>query len=169
MCLRPISRSTRTKRSGIFFPKHIVNEDGTPGPTTAKPGNITAFDYNAYQLTPPKTPYATSCRPRWSAERRRRMPANFYGITTGTSCGSPANIAPRSNRKRPGRDLLPISVDRRNRPDQQDPRQAVSTMAQDATHLPPGSLPAHKAETPYDAYAASPVHRFYPDAAAARL
>ena len=55
-------------------------------------------------------------------------------------------------------DYYQLPDDRRHRPHVA----ATSTRASpNATTLPPGPVPAHARRIPYDAYTASPVHRFY--------
>ncbi|MGH6837991.1 MAG: alkaline phosphatase family protein [Methylocella sp.] len=84
------------------------------------------------------------------------------GITTGTSCVSPANVLAAialENGLETGYEefLLTGGTGQTNK----TPDTRVHYNGQDASHLPPGPYQLTSKTYPYDAYAASPVHRFY--------
>jgi phospholipase C len=125
--------------------KGIVNEDGTPGPNFSKASQSSASDTSAdgYQLSPPgNTRYAV-------------LPAALAGGYTTA----------------PFPDIASAKAVENGLPDDYYvylttggtglPHGAVDTRIPNATSLPPGPFQITSPTMPYDAYAASPVHRFY--------
>ena len=116
-------------------------------------------------LTPPKTPY-TILPPALVGGTSTPYVCEMLGITTGTSCVTPANIEAAQSfenglAKGYYRYLLTGGTGQTNR----TPDLRVNYDGQDATHLPPGPYQLTNNVNPswpypYDAYAASPVHRF---------
>jgi hypothetical protein len=114
--------------------------------------------HDAFLLNPPKQefPATTSCPRRWSAARRSpSFPTNArrhadHAVRRASRWPSNPNPAcPRATYQ---------SVDRRHRADQPHTRPAHHRRQR----LPAGPFQLTNGSTfPYDAYAASPVHRFY--------
>ena len=72
--------------------KGIVKEDGTPGPHYNKARQFSATDTGVFQLAPHKTPY-TTLPPAMVGGPSTPYGCQLIGITTGTSCDTPANEA----------------------------------------------------------------------------
>ena len=70
----------------------IVKSDGTPGPNYSKALQYSASDYDRYQLAPPKTRYQT-LPPFQVGGPSTPYGCQLIGITTGTDCNTPANVA----------------------------------------------------------------------------
>ena len=68
----------------------IVNADGSPGPNYHDALQYQASDSNNYNLTPPKSPYVV-LPPALVGGTSTPYVCKILGITTGTSCDSPAN------------------------------------------------------------------------------
>jgi phospholipase C len=145
----------------------IVKADGSPGPNYSKFAQSSANNFHSYQLAPPSTPYgmlppalaggpfapygcqllninANNCE---SAENEKAVVKFENGLAAGyyrylLTGGNPSGNA---------------------KPTPPDPR--IWYENQDASHLPPGvyQLTQNKftPNMPYDAYAASPVHRLF--------
>lgn len=125
----------------------IVNEDGTPGPNFAKVAQQTATDGDTFRIAPTKTgPYATL------------PPASTGGAKAPSDTSPPFKTI--AEAQDATSDLLPRDL---------------RLLLTGATGLDPGSVDTRIANVgslpdgpfsltpgvPYDAYAASPVHRFY--------
>jgi phospholipase C len=141
--------------------KHIVKKDGSPGENYGEALQYKAYDFKTYQLAPPKTPYAV-LPPALVGGTSTPYVCEFLGITTGTSCVSTANIAAAKTVENGLADdyyqyLLTGGTGQTNK----TPDTRVHYDGQDASHLPPGPYQLTNSGYPYDAYAASPVHRFY--------
>ncbi|MGA7385782.1 MAG: alkaline phosphatase family protein [Methylocella sp.] len=139
----------------------IVNADGSPGPNYGAALQYQAFDTQQYNLTPPKTPYVI-LPPALVGGPSTPYVCEGLGITSGTSCVSPANLAAARIVENGLADgyyarLLTGGTGQTNG----TPDQRIFYNGQDASHLPPGSFQITSKTFPYDAYAASPVHRFY--------
>jgi len=143
----------------------IVNADGSPGPNYGAALQYNAHDVNTYKLTPPKTPY-TVLPPALVGGTSTPYVCQYLGITTGTSCVSHDNIEA-SKALENGLDpdyyqyLLTGGTGQTNK----TPDLRVNYDGQGATQLPPGPYQLTNSVNPsypypYDAYAASPVHRF---------
>ena len=138
----------------------VVNADGSPGPNYGKALQYNASDTTTYQLTPEKAPYPT-LPPALVGGTSTPYACQFLGVTTGTSCVSATNIAAVEKIEN-GLDsayyqyLLTGGTGQTNK----TPDKRVSYDGQDASHLPPGPYQLTNPHYPYDAYAASPVHRF---------
>jgi len=145
----------------------IVRADGSPGPNYGKALQYSATDTATYQLTPPKTPY-TVLPPALVGGTKNPYACGFLGAATtgtyatGTSCVSAANIAavaPFENGLEPS-DLYLLLTGGTGQTNK-TPDLRVSYDGQGATSLPPGPYQLTNSTYPYDAYAASPVHRFF--------
>ncbi|MGO9233292.1 MAG: alkaline phosphatase family protein [Methylocella sp.] len=137
----------------------IVKADGSPGPNYRDALQYQAMDTGKYNLTPPKTPYVV-------------LPPALVGGpstpnlcptgTTGTSCVNPANLANAKLVENGLADnyyqyLLTGGTGQTSK----TPDQRILYDGQGPSHLPPGPYQLTSKTYPYDAYAASPVHRFY--------
>lgn len=139
----------------------IVNADGSPGPSYGAALQYKAFDTTQYQLSPPKTPYVI-LPPALVGGTSTPYVCEGLGITTGTSCVSPANLAAARIVENGLADgyyqfLLTGGTGQTNG----TPDTRLHYNGQDASHLPPGPFQITSPTFPYDAYAASPVHRYY--------
>jgi phospholipase C len=141
----------------------IVNADGTPGPAYAKAQQVQAQSGLLYELSPgSKVPYAV-LPPALTGGTSTPYGCQVLGIFTGTSCVTPANIAAIKAFENGLDDgyyqyMLTGGTGQTNRV----PDARILYAGKDASHLPNGPYQLTNPETyPYDAYAASPVHRFY--------
>ncbi|RBP04650.1 phospholipase C [Roseiarcus fermentans] len=158
---RPVNRGETVWN---LLSEHIVNADGSPGANYAKARQYQGDDSKIYQLTPPKTPYAV-------------LPPALVGgpstpyvcqllkppITTGTSCpATPANLA---QARAIENGLAPTYVQYLltggTGQTARTPDQRIEYDGQGPTTLPPGPFQITGPKHPYDAYDASPVHRFF--------
>jgi len=141
--------------------KKIVNEDGTPGPNYGEAVQYQGYDTGTYQLTPPKDPY-TLLPPALAGGPSTPYACQILGITTGTSCVSPANIAATTKFETDlpaayQQYLLTGGTGQKSG----TPDKRISYDGYDASHLPPGPYQLTSKSLPYDSYTASPVHRFF--------
>jgi phospholipase C len=143
----------------------IVNANGSPGPNYSAALQYSANDVNTYKITPPKTPYKV-LPPALVGGTSTPYVCEFLGITTGTSCVTPKNIETAKSFENGLADdyyqyLLTGGTGQTNK----TPDMRVNYDGQGATTLPPGPYQLTNSVNPswpypYDAYAASPVHRF---------
>ena len=154
--------------------EEIVNADGAPGPNYSKALQYSANDYHYYQLAPPKTPYVT-LPPFQVGGPYTPYGCQLIGFANGTvkNCNTPANVA----KVTPYENGLASDYYRyllTGGTGQTDSGNTTSTLApdarvwydgQDASNLPPGPFQitqnTHQPYMPYDAYTASPVHRYF--------
>jgi phospholipase C len=156
--------------------KKIVKADGTPGPNYGEALQYQAFDTTTYQLNPPKSPYAI-LPPALTGGPSTPYVCQALGVTTGTSCDSPAHeTAAQALENGLAPDYVKYLLTGGTGQASRVPDARLNYAGHDASHLPPGPYQLTSANYPYDAYAASPVHRFYQmwqqndcDAAAATL
>ncbi|MGB6175890.1 MAG: alkaline phosphatase family protein [Methylocella sp.] len=139
----------------------IVKANGSPGPNYGDALQYRAFDTKHYNLTPPKTPYVV-LPPALVGGPSTPGVCKSLGITTGTSCVSPANVTAAMALENGLADdyykfLLTGGTGQTNG----TPDNRIFYDGQGASHLPPGPYQLTSKTFPYDAYAASPVHRFY--------
>jgi len=145
----------------------IVREDGTPGPNYLKATQAAGFDTDSYHISPskqayavlppaltggPATPYVCSA-----------LNKNFTGVSCDDAAGSGGyfDALKKANIENGLEDeylhkLLTGGTGQASKV----PDARVKYDGQDASHLPPGPYQLTNANYPYDAYAASPVHRF---------
>jgi phospholipase C len=143
----------------------IVREDGSPGPNYGAALQYHALDHDTYKLSPPKSAYKV-LPPALVGGTSTPYVCQFLGITTGTSCVTPKNIETAKSFENGLADdyykyLLTGGTGQTNN----TPDMRVNYDGQNATHLPPGPYQLTNTVNPqwpypYDAYAASPVHRF---------
>ncbi len=165
----------------------IVKPDGTPSSNYSKAKQSSASDTSTYELAPPKTPYVTL--PAFHAGGGADKFGTPFGCAAlgigltppATNCNTPAHVAavmPYEN----GLSLTPTNAGGpiyyqyllTGGTGQQSgghtsstlvPDARVSYDGQDASALPPGPFQltqdTHSPDMPYDAYAASPVHRLF--------
>jgi phospholipase C len=143
--------------------QNIVKNDGTPGTAYSKAVQSSAQDRLFYDLTPgDKVPYVT-LPPALVGGTSTPYGCQVLGITTGTSCVNSANIAHIKTLENGLDDgyyqyMLTGGTGQANGV----PDARISYDGKDASHLPPGPYQLTNPTTyPYDAYVASPVHRFY--------
>jgi phospholipase C len=141
----------------------IIKADGTPGTEYDKARQSSAKDGLIYELSPGhRAPYK-ALPPALSGGPSTPFGCQVLGITTGTSCVTSANIA-QIKKFENGLDdgyykymLTGGTGQKSGVPDAR-----ILYDGKDASGLPPGPFQISNSETfPYDAYAASPVHRFY--------
>ena len=142
----------------------IVRPDGSPGPNYGKALQYQGSDMMIYQLTPLKSPYvvlppALTGGPSTPGVCGLLTPP----VTTGTSCESAPNAEAQARAIET--DLAPdyvkyLLTGGTGQPSKQ-PDTRISYDGQDASHLPPGPFQITSSMHPYDAYDASPVHRFF--------
>jgi phospholipase C len=146
----------------------IVEPDGLPGPNYSDALQYKAFDIKKYNLTPPKTPYVV-LPPALSGGGSNGSPSVCVGIDksfTGTECVNPANLVIARQLENGLADgyYKYLLTGGTGQPSGQ-PDKRIAYDGQNASHLPPGpyQLTQHTSQPtyPYEAYAASPVHRFY--------
>ncbi|HTV33748.1 MAG TPA: alkaline phosphatase family protein [Methylocella sp.] len=141
--------------------KKIVNEDGTPGPNYAEAVQYQGNDSDTYQLTPPKTRYET-LPPALVGGPSTPYGCQILGITTGTSCVTPANIAATTKFETDlAADYQPYLLTGGTGQTSGTPDKRINYNYQDASHLPPGPYQLSSQTLPYDSYTQSPVHRFF--------
>ena len=141
----------------------IIKADGTPGTEYDNARQSSAKDGLIYELSPGhRAPYKV-LPPALSGGPSTPYGCQVLGITTGTSCVTSANIA-QIKKFENGLDdgyykyMLTGGTGQPSRV----PDSRILYDGKDASGLPPGPFQISNSETfPYDAYAASPVHRFY--------
>ena len=149
----------------------IINADGTPGPEFDKARQSSAKDGVIYELSPGHRKPYKALPPALTGGPSTPFGCQVLGISTGTSCVTSTNIAAIKKFENGLDDgyyqfMLTGGTGQSSRV----PDARILDDGKDASHLPPGPYQLTNSETyPYDAYAASPVHRFYRDVAAARL
>ncbi len=142
--------------------KHIVNADGTPGPNYKDALQMQASVTTSYDDSPAnKTPY-TVLPPAVTGGPSTPYLCQLLGVTSGTSCATPANIAAAKTYENGLADdyyqyLLTGGTGQASKV----PDARINYNGKDASHLPNGPYQLTSASYPYDAYAASPVHRFF--------
>jgi phospholipase C len=139
----------------------IVNPDGTPGPNYGRVLQRQAVDTHEYNLSPPSTPYSV-LPPALTGGASTPYLCQTLGITSGTSCLTPANLAVApayENGLAP--DYYQYLLTGGTGQPSKVPDARINYDGHDASHLPGGPYQLTSKTYPYDAYAASPVHRFY--------
>jgi phospholipase C len=156
---QPVNKSEKVSN---LLSKGIVRPDGSPGANYAAALQYTASDTATYQMAPAKTPYVT-LPPALTGGPATPYVCTALGVTTGTSCDTPANEAAAKTIENGLDDgyykyLLTGGTGQASRV----PDTRISYDGENASSLPPGPYQlTNPTSYPYDAYAASPVHRFY--------
>jgi phospholipase C len=142
--------------------KEIVKEDGTPGTNYGATLQFQASDTMSFQINPTKTAPYTVLPPALAGGPSTPWVCQDVGITTGTSCVSPANLAAaKAFENGLSDDYYQYLLTGGTGQPGGTPDARVMYDGKDANHLPPGPFQLTSSTFPYDAYAASPVHRFY--------
>ncbi len=144
----------------------IVNADGTPGPHYRNAQQYQGFDTTKYEISPAKTPYTTLPPVLAGGPATPYVCTGIAELThttiTGTSCDTAANEVVAAQVENGldsgyvkylltgGTGLAAGVLDTRIKYD-----------GRNASNLPPGPFQLTSTTLPYDAYAQSPVHRFY--------
>jgi phospholipase C len=155
---RPVRQGTTVSN---LLSKGIVKADGAPGPSYDLAKQYSATDTEDYRLAPAKTPYVT-LPPAMVGGPSTPYGCRMIGITTGASCDSPANeenVAAFETAIDPGY-LKYLLTGGTGQPKGQ-PDSRITYDGHGPTSLPPGPYQLTSATMPYDAYAASPVHRLF--------
>jgi len=129
--------------------KGIINADGTPGPHFSLAAQNHAFVTNVFQLSPSiKKPY------------KFLPPTNTQGTPTAPSDAHPAPFQTIAAAELAEPGLLPSDYVKLTTGASGLAQGVVDTRIANVYHLPDGPYPLTPS-VPYDAYAGSPVHRFY--------
>ncbi|MGC2224295.1 MAG: alkaline phosphatase family protein, partial [Methylocella sp.] len=139
----------------------IVKADGSPGENYGAALQYKAFDFKKFNLTPPKTPYVV-LPPVLVGGTSTPYVCKDLGITTGTSCVNPDTLAAaaRIENGLPS-DYIQYLLTGGTGQTNKTPDNRIFYDGQGPTHLPPGPYQLTSKTFPYDAYAASPVHRLF--------
>jgi len=149
------------ERVSNLLSKGIVRPDGTPGANYHKALQYQGSDTSVYQMAPGKTAYST-LPPALTGGPSTPYVCQALGVTTGTSCDTPANeAAAKTLQLGLAPDYYKFMLTGGTGQTSKTPDTRISYDGQDASHLPPGPFQITSANHPYDAYDASPVHRFY--------
>ena len=139
----------------------IVKPDGSPGPNYGKALQYRGADRTVYQLAPLKAPYAT-LPPALVGGPATPYVCQALGVTTGTSCDTPENEAKAAKLENGlAEDYVKYLLTGGTGQTAKTPDKRISYDGRDASHLRPGPFQITSSKHPYDAYDASPVHRFF--------
>ncbi|MBV8107704.1 MAG: phosphoesterase [Hyphomicrobiales bacterium] len=143
--------------------KDIVKPDGSPGVNYSKALQYQGKDQMTYQLTPPKTPYAVLPPALVGGPSTPYVCTLISSSYTGTSCpATPANLAAAEAIEN---GLAPTYVqyllNGGTGQTSKTPDNRIEYDGQNASNLPPGPFQITNSSHPYDAYYASPVHRYF--------
>ena len=139
----------------------IVKADGSPGPNYGKALQYRGSDTTAYELAPLKAPYGL-LPPVLVGGPTTPYVCGSLGITSGTSCDTPANEAAAAKLENGlPEDYLKYLLTGGTGQKDKTPDQRISYDGRDASHLRPGPFQITSPKHSYDAYDASPVHRFF--------
>lgn len=142
--------------------KKIVKADGSPGPNYGEALQYKAYNFHKYKFAPPKTPYDPYLPPVPAGGPSTPYVCQALGIASGTQCVTKANIQAAKQYQDGLPDnyykyLLTGGTGQKSKV----PDARINYGGRDASHLPPGPFQITSKTLPYDAYTASPVHRFY--------
>jgi phospholipase C len=139
----------------------IINADGSPGDKYYKATQSQGSDTETYELNPPTQPYQV-LPPALTGGPSTPYVCQALKITTGTSCDSSANeAAAQTVENGLASDYYQYLLTGGTGQASGVPDARLNYAGHDASHLPPGPYQLTSKSYPYDAYAASPVHRFY--------
>ncbi len=142
--------------------KGIVNADGTPGPNYQTAVQQQSTETQTYEDSPEEKQRYTVLPPALTGGPSTPYVCQALGATTGTSCNTPANLAAAEtveNGLSPDYYQYLLTGGTGQPSGQPDTR--IKYDGKNASNLPPGPYQLTSSSYPYDAYAASPVHRFY--------
>lgn len=142
--------------------KHIVNADGTPGPNYNDALQMQASDTVSYEDSPSaKTPY-TVLPPALTGGPSTPYLCQFLGVTSGTSCLTSANVtAAKSYEDGLADGYYQYLLTGGTGQPSKVPDARINYDGKNASDLAPGPYQLTSSSYPYDAYAASPLHRFF--------
>jgi phospholipase C len=126
----------------------IVNEDGTPGPNFAKVAQYQANASGSYSVSPPKT------------SAYKTLPPPIVGGPQYASDTAPPPFATIQAAANADYGLLPHDLRLLTTGATGLPKGSIDTRIDNFNALPSGPFQLTSG-VPYDAYAASPVHRYY--------
>ena len=139
----------------------IVKPDGSPGPNYGEALQYRGSDTTTFELAPLKAPYAT-LPPALAGGPATPYVCQAVGISAGTSCDTPANEKEAAKLENGLPDAyLKYLLTGGTGQKAKTPDRRISYDGRDASHLPPGPFQITSSKHPYDAYDASPVHRFF--------
>ncbi|HUO54362.1 MAG TPA: alkaline phosphatase family protein [Rhodoblastus sp.] len=139
----------------------IVKDDGSPGPHYADAAQMQATDATVYENAPTKTAPFTYLPPALTGGPSSPYFCQAVG-STATSCVNPAMLAlAKTYENGLADDYVQYLLTGGTGQSAGVPDARVSYAGRDANHLPNGPYQLTNANYPYDAYAASPVHRFF--------
>ncbi len=139
----------------------IVRSDGSPGPNYGAALQYQGQDYNKYRLNPPKTPYVV-LPPALAGGPSDPYVCAALGYANVTSCVNNATLAAaKSVENGLADDYYQYLLTGGTGQTSGTPDNRVKYNGQDASYLPSGPYQLTNPNYPYDAYAASPVHRFF--------
>ncbi len=140
--------------------KKIVKANGEPGENYGEALQYQAFDTKTYQFNPPKMPYET-LPPALTGGPATPYTCKALNITA-TSCVTPENLAFAAKLENGlPEDYYQYLLTGGTGQAGNVPDAHIHYAGKDASHLPPGPYQLTSETYPYDAYAASPVHRFF--------
>ncbi|QXX76278.1 alkaline phosphatase family protein [Methylovirgula sp. HY1] len=142
--------------------EHIVNADGTPGPEYKKFPQMQATNTVTYQDSPAnKTPYSV-LPPALSGGPATPYVCQLLGVSSGTSCDTSANEAAAQKYENGlAPDYYKYLLTGGTGQPSNVPDARINYDGHNASNLAPGPYQLTSGSYPYDAYAASPVHRFF--------
>jgi phospholipase C len=139
----------------------IVKPDGSPGANYGKALQYQGSDTTTYELAPLKAPYAT-LPPALVGGPTAPYVCEDLKIATGTSCDTPENEAAAAKLENGLSDeYLKYLLTGGTGQKAKTPDQRISYAGRGASSLRPGPFQITSSKHPYDAYDASPVHRFF--------
>jgi phospholipase C len=156
---KPVNSSDRVLN---LLSKRIVNDDGTPGPNYGAALQYQGLDTSSYQLSPFKEAYS-KLPPALTGGPATPYVCQAVGIATGTSCVSTANLQIAEGLENGlAADYYQYLLTGGTGQASKVPDARIAYDKRDASNLKPGPYQLTNPKTyPYDAYAASPVHRFF--------
>ena len=139
----------------------IVKDDGTSGPNYRQAQQFEATDTGVYRIAPQKTGSYLVLPPALTGGPSSPHICQAIG-GAGVSCVTPENIAmARMIENGLPSDYYQYMLTGGTGQPNGAPDARVSYAGKDATHLPNGPYQLTNANFPYDAFSASPVHRFF--------
>jgi phospholipase C len=142
--------------------KGIVKADGKPGKNYVSALQYQALDTDYYRLNPFKAPYAVLPPALTGGPAVPYVCSAINSATTATSCDSPANETfAQTLENGLASDYYKYLLTGGTGQAGRVPDARIKYDGLDASHLKSGPFQITSASFPYDAYAASPVHRFF--------